>query len=184
MPVVEDPQGRVRCVHWPAGNGRIRHHSRMTTTTTPPTSAIAIRPIQAGDYEAWLPLWNGYLAFYGTVMPEADGRYTFDRLCAGERLHGFVAEVGGTVSGIVHCLFHPSTWTPTDYCYLQDLYVDPACRGAGAGRALIRAVVDFARDRDANRVIWLTNEDNATARALYDTVARTTGLIQYRISPL
>ncbi|NBX46873.1 MAG: GNAT family N-acetyltransferase [Chloroflexi bacterium] len=67
---------------------------------------------------------------------------------------------------------------------LQDLYVDPACRGAGAGRALIRAVVDFARDRDANRVIWLTNEDNATARALYDTVARTTGLIQYRISPL
>ncbi|NDE06079.1 MAG: GNAT family N-acetyltransferase, partial [Proteobacteria bacterium] len=68
-----------------------------------------IRPIQSGDYEAWLPLWNGYLAFYGTAMPEAAARHTFDRLCVGERLHGFVAEVGGTVSGMVHCLFHPST---------------------------------------------------------------------------
>ncbi|NDB19404.1 MAG: GNAT family N-acetyltransferase, partial [Proteobacteria bacterium] len=83
----------------------------------------------------------------------------------------------------VHCLFHPSTWTPTDYCYLQDLFVDASSRRGGVGRALIATVVDFARDRGANRVIWLTNEDNVAARSLYDAVARRTGLVQYRIDP-
>ena len=40
-----------------------------------------------------------------------------------------------------------------------------------------------ARDWGANRVIWLTNEDNVAVRSLYDAAARRTGLVQYRIDP-
>jgi len=55
--------------------------------------------------------------------------------------------------------------------------------GATVDLDFMQKVVDFARDRGANRVIWLTNEDNVAARSLYDAVARTTGLIQYRLDP-
>ena len=87
----------------------------------------------------------------------------------------------GVLVGIVHFIFHRSTWTTGDYCYLQDLFTAPAARGSGAGRALIAAVCERAKGQGASRVYWLTREDNATAIALYDKVALRTGFIQYRI---
>jgi GNAT superfamily N-acetyltransferase len=87
----------------------------------------------------------------------------------------------GVLVGIVHFIFHRSTWTTGDYAYLQDLFTAPDARGAGVGRALIAAVRDRARAEGASRVYWLTREDNATAIALYEKVALPTGFIQFRI---
>ena len=61
--------------------------------------------------------------------------------------------------------------TVGNYCYLQDLFVAPEARGHGLGRALIEAVYREAKAAGASRVHWLTHETNATARALYDTLA-------------
>ena len=72
------------------------------------------------------------------------------------------------------------TWTIGNYCYLQDLFTAPEARGRGAGRALIEAVYERANSAGASRVYWLTHESNATARALYDTLADRPGFIQYR----
>ena len=88
--------------------------------------------------------------------------------------------VEGRLIGIVHYLFHRSTWTTGDYCYLQDLFTVPEARRSGAGRALIEAVVERARAAGASRVYWLTHETNGTARSLYDQVADRSGFIQYR----
>ena len=74
---------------------------------------------------------------------------------------------------------HPSTWALRDYCYLEDLYVDPATRGHGVGRALIRAVYEAADRVQAASVYWLTQEFNSEGRALYDTLARRTSFIRY-----
>ena len=82
--------------------------------------------------------------------------------------------------GIVHYLFHRSFWTPEDYCYLQDLFVAENARRLGLGRSLIEAVAEKALEAGAGRVYWLTQEDNLTARALYDKVADRSGFIQYR----
>lgn len=64
-------------------------------------------------------------------------------------------------------------------CYLQDLYVAEEARGLGAGRALITAVADAARDANACRLYWLTHEGNSTARALYDRVGSCKGFVRY-----
>ena len=82
--------------------------------------------------------------------------------------------------GLAHVLFHRSTWSNGWYCYLEDLFVDPARRQAGAGRALIEAVYAEADARQCARVYWMTQETNATARTLYDRVASKSPFVQYR----
>lgn len=97
-------------------------------------------------------------------------------------LHGFAArDPAGTPIGFTHYLFHGSSWSTHDLCYLEDLFVDPQARGGGMGRALIAAVADAARERGCERLYWLTHETNVTARRLYDAVATNEGFIRYDV---
>ena len=82
--------------------------------------------------------------------------------------------------GLAHVLFHRSTWSPTRYCYLEDLFVDPERRLKGVGRALIEAVYREADARQCTRTYWVTQEFNYRARALYDQVATKSPFVQYR----
>jgi GNAT superfamily N-acetyltransferase len=142
---------------------------------------IEIRPLRSDERETWEPLWAGYLTFYETSVPAAVTDTTWERLHdPGEPMFALGAFADGRLIGIVHYLFHRSTWTVGDYCYLQDLFTVPEARGRGAGRALIEAVTDRARAAGSSRVYWLTHESNATARGLYDRVADRPGFIQYR----
>ena len=142
---------------------------------------IDVRPLRPDEREAWEPLWSGYLAFYETAVTADVTETTWRRLHdPAEPMHVLGAFIDGRLVGIVHYLFHRTTWTIGDYCYLQDLFTSPEARGQGAGRALIEAVCDHAQAAGASRVYWLTHESNATARALYDTLAERPGFIQYR----
>jgi GNAT superfamily N-acetyltransferase len=142
---------------------------------------LDVRALRPDERHAWEPLWQGYLTFYESAVTSEVTKTTWDRLHdPAEPMHVLGAFLDGTLVGIVHYLFHRSTWTIGNYCYLQDLFTAPEARGQGAGRALIEAVYDRAKVAGASRVYWLTQETNATARALYDTVADRPGFIQYR----
>jgi GNAT superfamily N-acetyltransferase len=125
------------------------------------------RPIEP-DRPRWDELWCAYLAFYQTVLPPEQYDHTWLRLREG-RLGGLLArDASGRAVGLTHYLFHDHAWSLVPTCYLQDLFVDPVARGGGYGRALIEAVADAARERGADRLYWLTQETNDTARRLYD----------------
>ncbi len=142
---------------------------------------IEIRPLRPEDRNAWEPLWQGYLTFYKSSVPDEVTEITWRRLSdPAEPMHGLVAVFEGRIVGIVHYLYHRSTWTTGDYCYLQDLFTAEEARGKGAGRALIEAVYEKAQAAGASRVYWLTHETNTAAQALYDKVAARSGFIQYR----
>jgi len=146
--------------------------------------ALVVRDVRWRDRDEWQRLFVAYLNFYQASVDEAVFEVTFERLLSDEPgTHvGFLAvdeEVGGPV-GLTHALFHRSTWVHTGHVYLQDLYVQPDARGRSIGRALIERVYAYARDVGAARTYWLTHEDNAPARVLYDKVAERSGFIQYR----
>ena len=140
---------------------------------------IEIKALQVADRAAWEPLARGYKLFYDTATSEAEYAAAWRRLLHDPRFLGLAAWRGGTMVGIVHALFHASTWAD-EVCYLQDLFVAEGARKLGLGRALIEAVYREAQAAGASRVYWNTHETNATARALYDTLADRPGFIQYR----
>jgi GNAT superfamily N-acetyltransferase len=143
---------------------------------------LNIREIEISDSDRWLELWSGYLVFYKASLSESQTNLTWRRLFeASFNLNGLVAELDGRVVGFTHFLFRPSTWAINDYCYLEDLYVDPDIRGKGVGRALIDAVVERAQRKGSPRVYWTTQNNNSQARILYDSFGYPSEFVQYRI---
>lgn len=143
--------------------------------------ALHIRPLAPEDRPVWEALWQGYLTFYkATIAPEATDTTWGRLLDPAEPVHGMVAALDGEIVGIVHFIYHRSTWTVGNYCYLQDLFTAEAARNRGVGRALIEAVYGRAQADGANRVYWLTHETNTAAQALYDKIASRSGFIQFR----
>lgn len=143
---------------------------------------FTIRPLAHADRAQWNTLWQGYLTFYESVVPEAVTDLTWQRILDPEApIHAFCAAASeGKLLGFVHYLFHPVTWAAGPRCYLEDLFTGADARGQGVGRALIEAVYAAADQRGADQVYWLTQESNATARKLYDQVAKVTPFIKYR----
>jgi len=146
-----------------------------------PVPTIEIRPLAAADEAPWRALWRGYLEYYETDLPEEVYATTFARLLTGGpgEFRGLLALVGDRPVGLVHFLFHRSSWAVEEVCYLQDLFTLPQARGAGVGRALIEAVYAAADDAGCPTVYWFTQEFNATARRLYDRVGVLTPFIRY-----
>lgn len=149
------------------------------------SQGVSIRRVTQQDYNQWLPLWDGYNAFYGRSGPTALSveitRMTWSRFFdAYEPVHALVAESNGMLLGLTHYIFHRSTISIAPVCYLQDLFTVETARGKGVGRALINGVYEQARIAGANRVYWQTHETNHTAMQLYDKVAERSGFLVYR----
>ena len=142
--------------------------------------SIKIRPITPADKPRWLELFKEYIVFYESKLSDEQYELTWKRINSDFNITGLLAEKDGQVVGFTHYIFRPSTWEVEDFCYLEDLYVDPKARGGGVGRALIKAVEEIAIAKGSKRLYWTTAPDNETARKLYDKVA-ITNRVQYRI---
>ena len=143
---------------------------------------LTIRDIAAADEPTWRRLWAGYLAFYKTAVPDAvtDATWAklFDPVSA---VFGRVAVRDRQMIGFALSRVHEGTWTASNSCYLEDLYVDPAARGSGVGRALVEDLVEMGRARGWSRLEWHTAEGNAVARRLYDQFVLADDHVRYRM---
>ena len=142
--------------------------------------SITIRPITVSDKSRWLELFKEYVVFYKSKLSDEQFELTWQRIHSDFNIKGLIAEKDGQVVGIAHYIFRPSTWEVEDFCYLEDLYVDPTVRGGGVGRALINELEKIATASGSKRLYWTTAPDNEVARKLYDKVA-ITDRVQYKI---
>lgn len=130
--------------------------------------AVTVRPLCDDDYSRWRPLWDGYTHFYDCYLEESVTASTWERaLSAHSPMFCRVVEKDQKVIGFAMCILHEGTWSTAPICYLEDLFVDADERGAGAGKALIDALIEEGKREGWSKLYWVTRENNP-ARKLYD----------------
>jgi len=129
---------------------------------------LTVRRAEARDVAAIGLLLHDFNTEFGepTPSPEALAE-RFRELLARDT----VVLLGGSgPDGIAVMRFRPAIWTTELECYLAELYVVPARRGHGLGRALMHAAMDAARSEGATYMDLGTSEDDVAARALYESL--------------
>lgn len=145
-------------------------------------NAVTIESAEQKDYASWLPLWINYQTFYRTIISDEVTKLTWERFFTpSEPVYCAVAKYDGKIVGLVHYLFHRSTWAESNYCYLEDLFVSEDARGQHIGKQLIEYVQQQAKKHHASRLYWHTHETNLRGQRLYDWVAKKSGMIEYRM---
>ena len=143
---------------------------------------IDIRPLTTADHADWEALYAGYAAFYKVEQTaEMRGRVWDWLLDPAHEVTGLIARRDGLALGITHFRPFARPLSATTGGFLDDLFVSEAARGSGAAEALIRGVEAEGRARGWSVIRWITAEDNARARALYDRIAVHTAWQTYDI---
>ena len=84
-----------------------------------------------------------------------------------------IAEADGTPIGFALFFHNFSTWKGRSGLYLEDLYVTPAARGSGTGKALLRHLAGVALDRGCARFEWAVLDWNTPAIDFYRAMGAT-----------
>jgi ribosomal protein S18 acetylase RimI-like enzyme len=147
--------------------------------------AVQIRPVRPSDRAGWDALYQGYAEFYRvTQTPEMRVRVWGWLHDPAQATEGLVAEAGdGRLIGLAHFRPFARPLSATTGGFLDDLFVAPEARGSGAAEALLAELKAIAGQRGWSVVRWITAEDNARARALYDRVATQTQWVTYDLKP-
>lgn len=142
-----------------------------------------MRAVNDHDAAAWGELFSAYRTFYSEPNdPDAVLRaWRWVRECH-HGLCGLVAvDAEDRPVALANLRWFADPSTATMGLYLDDLFTAPHARGRGAARALLHHASNMARDGGASVVRWITATDNATARALYDSVAVATSWVTYEM---
>lgn len=86
---------------------------------------------------------------------------------AGPALFGHVAEINGEVVGCALWFLSFSTWRGVHGIHLEDLYVQPAHRGRGLGRALLTRLAALCVERGYGRLEWSVLDWNEPSIRFY-----------------
>jgi GNAT superfamily N-acetyltransferase len=133
---------------------------------------IDIRPARVGDVPLILRLIGELAAFekaeQEVVATEASLRKSL--FGEGARAHALVCRVGGEDAGFAVYFFNYSTWQGRQGLYLEDLYVSPAHRNAGAGTAMLQHLAHTAVTQGCGRFEWSVLDWNHPATAFYRSI--------------
>ncbi|MEY4721686.1 MAG: hypothetical protein RIQ46_1411 [Pseudomonadota bacterium] len=131
--------------------------------------SLSIRPATRAD----LPLIAALireLADYEKLAHEV----RFDEAVLGDHLFGprpmaevIIGEVDGVAQGFALFFHNFSTFEGRPGIYLEDLFVRPAARGGGLGKALLAHLARLALERGCARLEWWVLDWNAPAIGFY-----------------
>ena len=134
-----------------------------------------IREIQLKDKERWEKLYKGYADFYKVEMNNQILQTVWNWLNdKNHELKGIGYEIDGQIVGLAHYRKLLNPLKGKYIGYLDDIFVDSEYRGQKIGEKLLNRIREISKTNDWNLVRWQTDEDNFTAKKLYDKVATKT----------
>lgn len=142
---------------------------------------MRIRHAAPGDLPSLVPMFDRYRQFYDRPSDEAGARrFLAERMARGQSVILLALDAGEAV-GFVQLYPSFSSIRTAATFILNDLYVEPAQRRGGAGRALVEAAGAMARDAGAAGLSLVTGVDNLAARTLYESLGwtRETRFLEY-----
>jgi GNAT superfamily N-acetyltransferase len=149
-------------------------------------AAVSITPAQEADVALILGLIKELADYehlsHQVVATEASLRYAlFGRRPAAEAL---IARVDGECAGFALYFHNFSTFLGRHGLYLEDLFVRPAFRALGVGKALLRHLAQVALERDCGRFEWAVLDWNRSARDFYEALGAEANpaWVNYRIT--
>lgn len=131
---------------------------------------MRIEPVREADLADLLPMMRAYCDFYEVAPSDADLESLARALIAdpgGEGVQLIARGAGGEPLGFATVFWSWSTLSAARIGVMNDLFVVPAARGRGVGRALIEECRRRAREQGAAELAWDTAPDNETAQRLY-----------------
>lgn len=142
---------------------------------TPPSTPFTLRAAEPRDLPAISGLIHELAEFEKLThlvqtTPEKLHPHLFGERPAAEAM---VAEVDGTVVAFALFFTNFSTFLARPGLYLEDLYVQPAHRGSGIGRALLSRLGALAVERGCGRFEWSVLDWNANAIRFYEGMGAT-----------
>ena len=145
---------------------------------------VTVRAVEDRDDARWRWLFGAYREFY-RLEPDDDvvARVWSWVRDPSHETNALVATIDEAVVGIAHYRRFARPSTGGTGLWLDDLFTDPAARGAGVGRALISALQQIAHTEGLSVVRWITAQGNTTAQRLYDTLATQTSWVTYDAPP-
>lgn len=143
---------------------------------------VLVREAVAGDFEAWLGMWNSYNSIGGGSINDSVTLHTWKRaLDLDSPVICRIAEHNGEPVSFVLCVLHEGTYFTTPVCYLEDFFVKEGFRGNGIGQAVLKYIHDEAIEKGWSKVYWFTRSSNP-ARKLYDKIATNDDFVRYRMN--
>ena len=145
----------------------------------------SIRNVEQADATAWAGLYAGYREFYSLPADSTVVATTWRWVLGGE--HGMQSLVAvhedGTIGALANLRTFARPSSGTIGLYLDDLFTSPRHRGNGLASLLLDRTAALGGELGASVVRWITAEDNATARSVYDAKATATSWITYDMRP-
>ena len=135
-------------------------------------SNIEIRPASAED-SALILRFITDLAIYekaedAVIATESDIKNTL--FSEDSTTSAVICEIDRQAVGFAVYFFNYSTWLGKHGLYLEDLYVSPQYRGAGAGKALLKHLAQVALANDCGRFEWSVIDWNEPAIGFYKSI--------------
>lgn len=144
---------------------------------------ITVSPLSSDDRAQWEKLYYGYAEFYNMPInqeiQDTIWSWIFDETNA---FYSLIAKNDEEQAlGLMHYREMPSPFRGATVGFLDDLFVDPECRGQGVVEALYVALNNSAKSKGWPFVRWITAENNYRGRGVYDKIAEKTQWLTYQM---
>jgi ribosomal protein S18 acetylase RimI-like enzyme len=132
------------------------------------SEGATVRAADPGDADQVARLLHDFNTEYSEPTPPVETlAVRVGELLGSGDIHVLLA--GEPAFGLAVLRLRPSLWAAGLDAYLEELYVAPARRGGGSGRALLQAAIDLSRSEGAGHFDVVTAEADTAAIGLYES---------------